>query len=41
MPRFRGIESLDWWPGPTMNLVLGGGNIGKKTIVYSGFRAVS
>ncbi|MCY4373470.1 MAG: AAA family ATPase [Spirochaetaceae bacterium] len=31
--RFRGIESLDWGPAAGMNIVLGGGDVGKTTIL--------
>lgn len=31
--RFRGIEALDWNPAPGMNVVLGGGDVGKSTIL--------
>jgi putative ATP-dependent endonuclease of OLD family len=31
--RFRGIESLDWNPAPGMNVILGGGDVGKTTIL--------
>lgn len=31
--RFRGLEMLDWRPGPTMNLILGGGDVGKTTLL--------
>ena len=31
--RFRGIESLKWNPASGMNFILGGGDIGKTTIV--------
>lgn len=31
--RFRGIEGLTWWPGPGANLILGGGDAGKTTIL--------
>lgn len=31
--RFRGIEALDWNPAPGMNMVLGGGDVGKSTIL--------
>lgn len=31
--RFRGIVSLDWRPSPRVNLILGGGNVGKTTIL--------
>jgi putative ATP-dependent endonuclease of OLD family len=31
--RYRGLESLDWRPDPTLNLVLGGGDVGKTTIL--------
>ena len=31
--RYRGLESLDWRPSPTMNLILGGGDVGKTTIL--------
>lgn len=31
--RFRGIESLDWNPALGMNMVLGGGDVGKTTIL--------
>lgn len=33
--RFRGIESLTWLPSPAMNLILGGGDTGKTTILDS------
>jgi putative ATP-dependent endonuclease of the OLD family len=31
--RFRGIKSLTWRPGPGVNLILGGGDVGKTTIL--------
>jgi putative ATP-dependent endonuclease of OLD family len=31
--RFRGISALTWWPSPGVNVVLGGGDVGKTTIV--------
>jgi putative ATP-dependent endonuclease of OLD family len=31
--RFRGVESLDWRPDPDMNLILGGGDTGKTTLL--------
>jgi putative ATP-dependent endonuclease of OLD family len=31
--RFRGIEALDWKPSPGMNIILGGGDAGKTTIL--------
>ncbi len=31
--RFRGIKSLTWRPGPDVNLILGGGDVGKTTIL--------
>lgn len=31
--RFRGIESLVWRPDPGMNVILGGGDVGKTTIL--------
>ncbi len=31
--RFRGISALTWWPGPGLNLILGGGDVGKTTIL--------
>ena len=31
--RYRGFETLEWRPGPTMNLILGGGDVGKTTIL--------
>ena len=31
--RFRGIESLTWYPCPGINVILGGGNVGKTTIL--------
>jgi putative ATP-dependent endonuclease of the OLD family len=30
---FRGIRSLTWRPGPGVNLILGGGDIGKTTVL--------
>ncbi len=29
--RFRGIESLKWNPASGMNVILGGGDVGKTT----------
>ena len=31
--RFRGIEKLEWMPAPGMNIILGGGDVGKTTIL--------
>lgn len=31
--RFRGLETLEWRPAEGMNLILGGGDIGKTTIL--------
>jgi putative ATP-dependent endonuclease of OLD family len=31
--RFRGIESLIWYPSGTVNIILGGGDTGKTTIL--------
>jgi len=31
--RFRGIKELDWHPAPGLNLILGGGDVGKTTIL--------
>src|SRR5438046_10282784 len=31
--RFRGIEKLDWFPELGVNLILGGGDVGKTTIL--------
>ena len=31
--RFRGLEKLNWYPGPGVNLILGGGDVGKTTIL--------
>jgi putative ATP-dependent endonuclease of the OLD family len=31
--RFRGIRSLDWRPGAGVNVILGGGDVGKTTIL--------
>jgi putative ATP-dependent endonuclease of OLD family len=31
--RFRGIESLAWRPGKGLNIILGGGDVGKTTVL--------
>src|SRR5580765_5209835 len=31
--RFRGIEELTWRPGKGLNVILGGGDVGKTTIL--------
>jgi putative ATP-dependent endonuclease of OLD family len=31
--RFRGIEKLDWKPAQGMNVILGGGDVGKTTVL--------
>lgn len=31
--RFRGIERLNWNPTPGMNIILGGGDVGKTTVL--------
>ncbi len=30
---FRGIEALEWYPSSTLNIILGGGDVGKSTIL--------
>lgn len=31
--RFRGIQRLEWWPAKGVNLILGGGDVGKSTVL--------
>lgn len=31
--RFRGVEKLIWLPAPGVNVILGGGNVGKSTLL--------
>lgn len=31
--RFRGLKAIDWSPSPGLNLILGGGDVGKTTIL--------
>jgi len=31
--RYRSIKRLEWNPAPTMNVILGGGDVGKTTIL--------
>src|SRR5258708_35146852 len=31
--RFRGIEGLVWYPAAGLNIILGGGDVGKTTIL--------
>jgi putative ATP-dependent endonuclease of OLD family len=31
--RFRGIKTLSWLPGKGVNVILGGGDVGKTTIL--------
>jgi putative ATP-dependent endonuclease of the OLD family len=31
--RFRGIQAMEWCPGPGLNVILGGGDVGKTTIL--------
>lgn len=31
--RFRGISALTWWPAEGVNVILGGGDVGKTTIL--------
>ena len=31
--RFRGIQSLTWLPAKGMNVILGGGDVGKTTVL--------
>jgi recombinational DNA repair ATPase RecF len=31
--RFRGISALTWRPSPGVNIILGGGDVGKTTIL--------
>ena len=31
--RFRGIEKFSWRPEPGMNVILGGGDVGKTTVL--------
>lgn len=33
LKRFRGFENLTWYPEPKMNLILGGGDAGKSTLL--------
>jgi putative ATP-dependent endonuclease of OLD family len=33
LKRFRGIEELTWWPSAGLNVILGGGDVGKTTIL--------
>lgn len=33
LTRFRGIESLVWSPAPGVNIILGGGDVGKSTLL--------
>lgn len=33
LTRFRAFESLRWFPSPGMNVILGGGNVGKSTVL--------
>lgn len=33
--RFRGVESLSWHPADGVNLIIGGGDAGKTTILES------
>lgn len=33
LTRFRGFDSLVWMPGPGVNVILGGGDVGKTTIL--------
>ena len=30
---FRGIEKLTWYPKPNVNILLGGGDVGKTTVL--------
>lgn len=31
--RFRGLETFDWRPAPGINVILGGGDVGKTTVL--------
>jgi putative ATP-dependent endonuclease of the OLD family len=31
--RFRGIRHLEWYPSASMNVILGGGDVGKTTVL--------
>src|SRR5690606_4590966 len=31
--RFRGVKSLTWYPCPGLNVIIGGGDVGKTTIL--------
>ena len=31
--RFRGLKAIDWSPSAGLNLILGGGDVGKTTIL--------
>ena len=31
--RFRGIQELTWRPGSGLNVLIGGGNVGKTTLL--------
>jgi putative ATP-dependent endonuclease of OLD family len=31
--RFRGIKALTWNPAPGLNIILGGGDVGKTTVL--------
>lgn len=33
--RFRGIAKMDWYPGTGLNVILGGGDAGKSTLLDS------
>jgi putative ATP-dependent endonuclease of OLD family len=33
--RFRGMAEIDWLPGPGLNVILGGGDVGKTTLLDS------
>lgn len=33
LTKFRGIQSLVWWPAPGVNMILGGGDVGKSTLL--------
>lgn len=33
--RFRGIHALKWLPAQGMNIILGGGDVGKTTLLES------
>src|ERR1700682_231845 len=31
--RFRGLHQFEWYPAPGLNVILGGGDVGKTTVL--------